>query len=57
MVILHQFARASGGSRTRNPRITNAVLCQLKLRWRVPFPTFISFGYENAQGREAQPRL
>jgi hypothetical protein len=27
-------ARASGGSRTRNPRITNAVLCQLKLRWR-----------------------
>ncbi len=25
---------ASGGSRTRNPRITNAVLCQLKLRWR-----------------------
>ena len=25
--------RASGGSRTRNPRITNAVLCQLKLRW------------------------
>ena len=26
--------RASGGSRTRNPRITNAVLCQLKLRWR-----------------------
>ena len=27
--------RASGGSRTRNPRITNAVLCQLKLRWRM----------------------
>ncbi len=27
-------SRASGGSRTRNPRITNAVLCQLKLRWR-----------------------
>ncbi len=26
--------RASGGSRTRNPRITNAVLCQLKLRWQ-----------------------
>ena len=26
--------KASGGSRTRNPRITNAVLCQLKLRWR-----------------------
>ena len=26
--------RASGGSRTHNPRITNAVLCQLKLRWR-----------------------
>ena len=25
--------RASGGSRTRNPRITNAVLCRLKLRW------------------------
>ena len=28
--------RASGGSRTRNPRITNAVLCQLKLRWHDP---------------------
>ena len=28
------ITRASGGSRTRNPRITNAVLCQLKLRWR-----------------------
>ena len=28
--------RASGGNRTHNPRITNAVLCQLKLRWR-PF--------------------
>src|SRR5258708_7342078 len=27
--------KASGGSRTRNPRITNAVLCQLKLRWQV----------------------
>ena len=27
--------KASGGSRTRNPRITNAVLCQLKLRWPV----------------------
>jgi hypothetical protein len=26
---------ASRGSRTRNPRITNAVLCQLKLGWRV----------------------
>jgi hypothetical protein len=26
--------RASGRSRTDNPRITNAVLCQLKLRWR-----------------------
>jgi len=26
--------RASGGNRTHNPRITNAVLCQLKLRWR-----------------------
>src|SRR5262245_11991310 len=25
--------RASGGSRTHNPRITNAVLCRLKLRW------------------------
>ena len=25
--------RASEGSRTLNPRITNAVLCQLKLRW------------------------
>ena len=25
--------RASGGNRTHNPRITNAVLCQLKLRW------------------------
>ena len=25
--------RASAGSRTRNPRITNAVLYQLKLRW------------------------
>ena len=24
---------ASGGNRTHNPRITNAVLCQLKLRW------------------------
>jgi hypothetical protein len=28
--------RASGRSRTDNPRITNAVLCQLKLRWRAP---------------------
>ena len=27
--------RASGGSRTRNPRITNAVLCRLKLRWPI----------------------
>ena len=27
--------RASGGSRTHNPRITNAVLCQLKLRWQI----------------------
>ena len=26
--------KASGGNRTRNPRITNAVLCRLKLRWR-----------------------
>jgi hypothetical protein len=26
--------RASEGSRTLNPRITNAVLCQLKLRWQ-----------------------
>ncbi len=26
--------KASGGSRTHNPRITNAVLCQLKLRWQ-----------------------
>ena len=26
--------KASGGNRTHNPRITNAVLCQLKLRWR-----------------------
>src|SRR5687767_5178341 len=26
--------RASEGSRTLNPRITNAVLCRLKLRWR-----------------------
>ena len=26
-------SRASGGSRTHNPRITNAVLCRLKLRW------------------------
>jgi hypothetical protein len=32
----NQETRASGGSRTRNPRITNAVLCQLKLRWRRP---------------------
>ena len=30
--------KASGGSRTRNPRITNAVLCQLKLRWPVVLP-------------------
>ncbi len=29
---------ASGGSRTRNPRITNAVLCQLKLRWHATLP-------------------
>ncbi len=29
--------RASRGSRTRNPRITNAVLCQLKLGWRRDF--------------------
>ncbi len=28
--------RASEGSRTPNPRITNAVLCQLKLRWQMP---------------------
>ncbi len=28
--------RASGGIRTRNIRITNAVLCQLKLRWQNP---------------------
>ena len=26
--------RASEGSRTLNPRITNAVLCRLKLRWQ-----------------------
>jgi hypothetical protein len=30
--------KASGGSRTRNPRITNAVLCQLKLRWHAALP-------------------
>ena len=29
-----KLSRASGGNRTHNPRITNAVLCQLKLRWR-----------------------
>lgn len=29
-----ELGEASGGSRTRNPRITNAVLCQLKLRWQ-----------------------
>ena len=28
---------ASRGSRTHNPRITNAVLCQLKLGWRMDF--------------------
>ncbi len=33
-IVLTQLTlRASGESRTRNPRITNAVLCQLKLRW------------------------
>ncbi len=32
-------ARASGGSRTRNPRITNAVLCRLKLRWHTELIT------------------
>ncbi len=32
------ISRASGENRTRNPRITNAVLCQLKLRW---LPCFI----------------
>ena len=33
---IHLWAskKASGGNRTHNPRITNAVLCQLKLRWR-----------------------
>ena len=30
-----QLVRASEGSRTLNPRITNAVLCRLKLRWQV----------------------
>ena len=28
-----KMKKASEGSRTLNPRITNAVLCQLKLRW------------------------
>jgi hypothetical protein len=27
-------SKASEGNRTLNPRITNAVLCQLKLRWQ-----------------------
>jgi hypothetical protein len=27
-------SKASEGSRTLNPRITNAVLCRLKLRWQ-----------------------
>ena len=28
------YTGAGDGNRTHNPRITNAVLCQLKLRWR-----------------------
>src|SRR5262249_39362139 len=32
---LRQAQTASGGSRTHNPRITNAVLCRLKLRWHL----------------------
>ncbi len=32
-IIAEDAVRASGGNRTHNPRITNAVLCQLKLRW------------------------
>jgi hypothetical protein len=35
MNYISDSVRASGGSRTRNPRITNAVLYRLKLRWRV----------------------
>ena len=34
--------RASGGSRTHNPRITNAVLCRLKLRWQYPLNLTLS---------------
>jgi hypothetical protein len=34
--------KASDGSRTHNPRITNAVLCQLKLRWRDALEFIIS---------------
>jgi hypothetical protein len=34
--------KASDGSRTHNPRITNAVLCQLKLRWRSVLEFIIS---------------
>jgi hypothetical protein len=32
---------ASGESRTRNPSITNAVLCQLKLRWHLHEKIFV----------------
>jgi hypothetical protein len=30
--------KASEGTRTLNPRITNAMLYQLKLRWRLTMP-------------------
>ncbi len=39
--------RASGGSRTHNPRITNAVLCRLKLRWRWKNLAVASSGLQN----------
>ena len=32
-ILIHEAEKAGSGSRTHNPRITNAVLCQLKLRW------------------------
>ena len=30
-ILIHEAEKAGSGSRTHNPRITNAVLCQLKL--------------------------
>ena len=46
--------RASEGSRTLNPRITNAVLCRLKLRWLSVVPTEAARGRPAVQARSGK---